>query len=85
MELRYLRDVYRREIDFVVLRDKKPLFAVECKTGEKQPSAVIPYIRARTNIPAFYQVHTGAKDYGSAKDHVRVLPFTTFCRELGIP
>ena len=25
----------KREVDFVVLRDRKPLFAVECKSGER--------------------------------------------------
>lgn len=35
MELRFLRDTDGREIDFVVLKDKKPIFAVESKTGEK--------------------------------------------------
>ena len=31
MELRYLRDTDKREVDFVVLKNKKPCFAVECK------------------------------------------------------
>ncbi|MGB6340073.1 MAG: ATP-binding protein [Candidatus Aminicenantaceae bacterium] len=35
MELRFLRDTDKREIDFVVLKDRKPMFAVECKTGDK--------------------------------------------------
>jgi hypothetical protein len=39
MELRYLRDTDGREVDFVVVRDTKPMFAVECKTGDKGPSA----------------------------------------------
>ena len=30
MELRFIRDTDLREIDFVVLKDKKPIFAVEC-------------------------------------------------------
>jgi predicted AAA+ superfamily ATPase len=34
MKLRFLCDTNRREIDFVVLKDDKPLFAVECKSGE---------------------------------------------------
>lgn len=42
MELRYLRDADLRELDFVVLKDKKPLFAVECKTGERGLSPHIP-------------------------------------------
>jgi hypothetical protein len=29
MELRFLRDTDTREVDFVVLKDRKPLFAVE--------------------------------------------------------
>jgi hypothetical protein len=33
MELRFLRDTDKREVDFVVLRDRQPIFAVECKTG----------------------------------------------------
>lgn len=81
MELRYLRDTDGREIDFVVLKDKKPIFAVECKTGEKQLSKHIAYFKERTTIPAFYQVHMQSKDYGSDKTG-RVLPFTTFCKEL---
>ncbi len=84
MELRYLRDTDGREIDFVVLKNKKPIFAVECKTGEKQISPHIHYFKMRTDIPHFYQVHLGTKDFGSSV-HGRVLPFVTFCKELGMP
>ena len=38
MELRFVRDTDRREVDFVVIRDGGPLFAVECKSGEKSPN-----------------------------------------------
>lgn len=81
MELRYLRDTDQREIDFVVLKDKKPIFAVECKTGERQLSPHINYFRERTNIPKFYQVHLGEADYGKAASG-RVLPFIQFYSEL---
>jgi uncharacterized protein len=83
MELRYLRDTDGREIDFVVLKNKKPLFAVECKTGEKGLSKHIEYFRERTSIPEFYQVHMKSRDYGSAA-RGRVLPFTRFVEELGL-
>ena len=85
MELRFLRDTDKREMDFVVLRDGRPEFAVECKTGERVPSSAARYFRARTGIPAFYQVHRGEKDFGSAETDVRVLPFASFCRDLGLP
>ncbi len=83
MELRYLKDTDGREIDFVVLKNKKPIFAVECKTGEGNLSKHIPYFKDRTNIPYFYQVHRGTKDYLAIKD-CRVIPFSRFCEEVGL-
>jgi uncharacterized protein len=83
MELRFLRDTDKREIDFVVLKNKKPIFAVECKTGERSVSPHIRYFKERTGIPYFYQVHLGTKDY-IPELNVRVLPFLTFCSEVGL-
>jgi predicted AAA+ superfamily ATPase len=83
MEIRYLRDTDGREIDFVVLKNKKPLFAVECKTGEKALSRHIPYFLERTTIPEVFQVHLGTRDFGSNKTG-RVLPFVKFCEEKGL-
>jgi predicted AAA+ superfamily ATPase len=85
MELRFIRDIDRREIDFVVLRDGHAEFAVECKTGEQHISPRIGYFKERTAIPRFYQVHLGSRDYVDAKSGGRVLPFATFCQELGMP
>lgn len=79
MELRFLRDVDRREIDFVVVKDRKPLFAVECKAGERSLSPHIPYFAARTAIPRFYQVHRGAS-HRSPMPNVWLLPFSELCR-----
>ena len=85
MELRFIRDTDKREVDFVVLRDRRPEFAVECKTGDRNVSPACRYFRERTDIPRFYQVHLGAKDYGDATADTRVLPFHSFCQELGLP
>ena len=83
MDLRFLRDTDKREVDFVVLKQKKPLFAVECRTGEKSVNPAIFYFMERTGIPKFYQVHQGKSDY--EKGGVRVLPIHTFCKELHLP
>ena len=83
MELRFLRDTDKREVDFVVLKEGIPIFAVECKTGEKSISPAIFYFKERTPIPIFYQVHQGVKDY--QKNGVRVIPVETFCKELNLP
>lgn len=81
MELRFLRDRDGREIDFVVLQNSKPLFAVECKSGERQLSKHIAYFKERTKIPEFFQVHQGFADFGNERTTGRCLPFWTFCRE----
>ena len=80
MELRFLRDTDKREIDFVVLKNKKPVFAVECKTGERAVSPHIHYFKHRTDIPKFYQVHLGSKHFEPEKK-ITVVPFWRFCRD----
>lgn len=79
-ELRYLRDTDNHEVDFIILKNKKPLYAVECKTGESSLSKSISYFKDRLAIPEFYQVHLGTKDFGHPKNG-RVLPFHVFCKE----
>jgi predicted AAA+ superfamily ATPase len=83
MDLRFLRDVEKREVDFVVLKNKKPLFAVECKTGEKSVSPNIKYFKSRTTIPLFYQVHLGKKSY-EPEAGIKILPFVEFCKDAGL-
>ena len=85
MELRFLTDSDKREVDFVVLKDKKPIFAVECKTGEKSVLSAIRFFKERTPIPKFYQVHLGHKDFEDKETGIRVLPFIKFCKLLGLP
>ena len=83
MDLRFVRDTDKREVDFVVLKQGRPMFAVECKSGEKNINPSLFYFMERTPIPKFYQVHLGRKDYES--NGVRVLPVQKFCRELALP
>ena len=83
MELRFLRDTDGREVDFVVLQDGAPSFAVECKAGERATSSRIAYFRERTPIRDFYQVHLGTQD--RLVDGTRILPFRVFCQELDMP
>ena len=83
MELRFLRDTDGREVDFVVLRDGAPLFAVECKAGERAADPNIAYFRERTSIRDFYQVHLGEQD--KLVRGTRILPFRAFCDALEMP
>ncbi len=81
MELRFLRDTDKREVDFVVLKNNKPLFAVECKTGEKSISPHLFYFQKRTQIPHFYQVHLGSS-HRQVSDRISLMPFQDFCKEV---
>jgi predicted AAA+ superfamily ATPase len=83
VELRYLRDVDKREVDFVVVRKHKPVFAVECKTSDRNADPALAYFAERTSIPRFYQVHLGRAHF--ERGRVTVLPFTRLCEELKLP
>lgn len=83
MELRFLHDTDKCEVDFVVMRDCKDLFAVECKTGEKTVAPAIFYFKERTDIPHFYQVHLG-EVHRQVDDKVSIMPFGDFCKEVGL-
>jgi predicted AAA+ superfamily ATPase len=83
-ELRYIRDTDKREVDFIVLKDKKPVMAVECKIQDKELSPHLKYFNERIKIPKLYQVHMGSKDFGHATSG-RVLPFWKFCQIEAMP
>lgn len=85
MDLRYIRDTDKREIDFVVLKEGKPLFAVECQLKDNPIKLSIPYYIHRLNIPQYYLVHLGSKDYEHATLPLRVLPFNQFVKECELP
>jgi predicted AAA+ superfamily ATPase len=85
MELRFLRDTDLREVDFVVIKNKKPMFAVECKTGDSDVSKHVKYFSERLSIPTFYQVHRGKRDFENRRYRVRVLPYGRFTQTLGLP
>lgn len=84
MELKFIRDSQRREIDFVVVRNGQPEFAVECKSGDRSLSRNISYFSQRSSIPKFYQVHRGRTDREHASVRTRILPFAIFSQLLGV-
>src|SRR5262252_2104146 len=55
-ELRYLRDKQKREVDFVVVKDRKPWFLVEVKMSDQTLSPALGYFQAQTNAQHSFQV-----------------------------
>jgi predicted AAA+ superfamily ATPase len=54
-ELRYLRDKLKREVDFLVVRDRKPWVLVEVKTKETALSESLQYFQAATRSAHAFQ------------------------------
>ncbi len=54
-ELRYLRDKLKREVDFLVVRDRKPWLLVEVKSSERALSPALGYFQAATKAPHAFQ------------------------------
>jgi len=55
-DLHFLRDVDKREVDFLVTIDGKPWFAVEVKMNDITLSPHLIYFRDKLSIPFVYQV-----------------------------
>lgn len=55
-DIHFLRDVDKREVDFLVTIDGKPWFAVEAKLNDTSVSPHLLYFMERLNIPYSYQV-----------------------------
>ena len=55
-EVFFLRDLSKREVDFLVCVDGKPWFAVETKLKEKEVAPPLPLFKQKWQIPFCYQV-----------------------------
>lgn len=55
-ELRYLRDKQKREVDFLVVKDRKPWFLVEVKMSDTTLSPWLGHFQLQTNAQHAFQV-----------------------------
>ncbi len=77
IKLNYLRNVDKKEVDFLISSNGKPWFAVEAKLNETQPSPNLFYFRERLKIPFAFQV-VKKKDIDFIKNGVRVMSAEKF-------
>ena len=81
IKLNYLRNVDKKEVDFMVSTDAKPWFAVEAKLNEIQPSPNLFYYKERLKIPYVFQAVMkpgDKKDIDFIKEGVRVISAAKF-------
>ncbi len=82
LELCYFRDVDGREVDFVVLENRKPIQFVEAKWNDADVSLGLRYLKERHPAVDSWQISAiGKKDYVS-RDQIRVAPAVAFLTAL---
>lgn len=54
-ELRYLRDKQKREVDFLVVRNRQPWFLVEVKTSDTRLSPALAHFQGQTGASHAFQ------------------------------
>ena len=81
-DLRYFRDVDRREVDFVVTDDRAPILLVECKLADREIDRGLRYLKARFPAADAFQIaYSGRRDYVTP-DGIRATPAIDFLRTL---
>lgn len=81
-ELRYFRDVDRREVDFVVVDRDRPLYLVECKLNDRDVDRGLIYLSKKFPDAEAWQISlNGAKDYVS-REGIRVCPALSLLNDL---
>ena len=82
IELRYFRDTDGREVDFVVLEQRRPVLCVECKWSDAAADKSLRYFKLRFPDCDAWQISaTGTRDYVNA-DGIRVAPALALLKTL---
>ena len=82
VELRYFRDVDRREVDFVITENRKPIRMIECKWSDSPVDKGLRYLKARFPDCRAWQISAiGTKDYITPEE-IRVTNALTLLRSL---
>jgi predicted AAA+ superfamily ATPase len=78
-ELYFVRDKEGREIDFLVVRDGRPFWLVECKSGDTKPSPALLHFGPMLGGPRAFQLVTKpGYDRVYAQTGIRVLDHERF-------
>lgn len=82
IELRYFRDVDLREVDFVVVKNGKPFWLIECKWDDTELGKGLKYLKERFPAAKAWQISAiGKKNYVTEQE-IHVCPALDFLKEL---
>ena len=82
LELRFYKDRDKREADFVITLDQKPLVFIECKFSDQEISKTLRYLRKKfPEVPSYQLTFQNKKDFRN-EDGIRVAPAIVGLREI---
>lgn len=82
LELGYFRDIDGREVDFIVVENRKPVMAIECKWNDTEISKGLRYFKERFPRCEAWQISAiGKKDFVSGED-IRLSPAIVLLKTL---
>ena len=82
MDLRYYRDKYDREVDFIILENNRPVLMIEVKTADTEIGKGIKYLKSIFSDCRAIQIHLkGNKDYIDSLG-IECMPAYKFLAEL---
>ncbi|MBI5482051.1 MAG: hypothetical protein HY906_24560 [Deltaproteobacteria bacterium] len=77
--LHFLRTKEKEEVDFVVLRDRRPWLLVECRSSDLHPApTLVKFARALGTVLNFQLVDRRGHDRAFPEARVRVLDYERF-------
>jgi predicted AAA+ superfamily ATPase len=82
VDLRYFRDVEKREVDFVITEGKRPTHFIECKSSGKVASPSLRYLKARFPAVSAIQVSLDKDVDIMTKEGVRICSAHLFLKDL---
>lgn len=84
MELRYFRDREQREVDFVVLKDRKPILFCEVKAAERTYSSHLNYLKEKFPKVRAVQIVREPIEARMNLKGLEMLPALSFLQELPV-
>lgn len=79
VELYYLRDLEKREVDFLILWEGRPWLLVECKVKNDRNFTSLNYYKQKLNVKdCFLVTLKEGEDYEDRRTGIRVIPASRF-------
>lgn len=82
LHLCYFRDTDKREVDFIITEDNKPVYAIECKLRLKNLSPHLKYFKKKFPFVKCRQVYLKEGEEYISKEGIKTLSWKSFLNQL---